>query len=60
MAFLSKYVYDYQVTELINLKQLRERQSDNVLASNLEQMLKQSKLNLCKGIKKVMSVLRGN
>ncbi|WFV19471.1 hypothetical protein NFJ22_06940 [Citrobacter braakii] len=57
MAFLSKYGYDYQKTELQKLKGLRKSQPQNIIAENLNVIVKQGKLDGCKEMKKAINVL---
>ncbi|EII9938834.1 hypothetical protein LHZ53_004023, partial [Escherichia coli] len=57
MAFLSKYGYDYQKTELKKLKGLRKSQPQNIIAENFNAIVKQGKLDGCKEMKKAVNVL---
>lgn len=52
MAFLSKYGYDYQKTELKKLEGLRKLQPQNIIAENFNAIVKQGKLDGCKEMKK--------
>lgn len=60
MAFLSKYGYDYQKTEINKLKGLRSTQPQNILAKNFEFMAIQCKINKCKEMKRVLKILLSN
>lgn len=58
MAFLSTYGYDYQRTAWVKLYKLRCSEPKNKLIKNLECLLKNSKLDNSKEIKKSLAVLK--
>ncbi|HCA7140251.1 TPA: hypothetical protein MX248_002078 [Klebsiella michiganensis] len=57
MAFLSKYGYDFQITDKIKLENLYSQQPKNKLAINFRTIIERGMLNQCKEMKKSMSVL---
>lgn len=60
MAFLSKYGYDFQVTDKIKLLDLYSQQPKNKLVINFKKIIARSMLDQCEEIKKAMSVLDPN
>lgn len=57
MAFLSRYGYDYQITERDKLEKLHSLQPMNQLAINLKEIIERGKLEQCKEIKIAVNVL---
>lgn len=58
MAFLSTFGYDYQKTGWIKLYKLRCNEPKNKLIKNLKLLLKNSRLDSCKEIKKSVAILK--
>lgn len=57
MAFLSKYGYDFQMTERKKLIALKKSQPKNILSDNLNKIILRVRLNKCKKTREMVKVL---
>ncbi|MBQ0398667.1 hypothetical protein J7S99_13800 [Providencia rettgeri] len=58
MAFLSRFGYDYQRTDLFKLYKLQSLQTKNKLIENFNFIVSNAKLNSCKEMRKAMIIMK--
>ncbi|MDM3278916.1 MULTISPECIES: hypothetical protein [Enterobacteriaceae] len=57
MAFLSRYGYDFQITDRAKLIKFKMSQPENILSGNLNEIIIRGKLHKCKKMKEAIEVL---